>query len=86
MKYFEVVSGMPGGEVYHRDVVIAFSVDTATRRVAWWNEQIKAGVGPARGKWEGEKWLWGPQFFERDGDPALTRKWDGREEVPAQVI
>lgn len=73
--YFEIVSGRPGGEVYHREVYVAFSREDA--------EECEAVL--LKESEEHDNWLWGPHIYERDGDPTETKDWNGFELEAAPV-
>lgn len=74
---FEVVSGRPAGEVYHREVVVTATRKLAERVVSLWNRAI--GDDP--------NWLWGPHIRGLDeGRDHWPVVWDGHQEVPAQIV
>jgi len=75
--YYEIQSGKPAGELYHRDVQWAKTPELAEQCRQSMETYIEASgqIG---------NWLWGPHVYEREGDPAECLVWNGFEEVPAE--
>ena len=75
--FFEIVSGKPFGELYHRDVYVAFTEEDA--------RDCEAHILDHYEEWELENWAYGPHVYRRHGDPEETLTWNGHEEVSAPI-
>ena len=73
--YWEIVSGRPAGEVYHRAVYVAFSLEAA--------EDCRDHILDEYEEWQLNTWLWGPHINKHDGNPAAVTVWNGFREEPA---
>lgn len=80
VKYYEIRSGRPAGEVY--DHVVWVALDEAAKTAAEQDVQDNIESLP---EWRKENWLWGPHTHEREGKPSDALHWDGHNEVPAPV-
>ncbi len=62
---YEIQSGKPAGEIRHRAIFAARTIEEA--------EACKAAIVALSERWPGEResenWLWGPHIFERDYHP-----------------
>ena len=81
MKFYEVVSGRPYTEAYHRAVLVAFSREAAEEALSSMMQEIE--------DYERENWLWGPGINEYETDdpqaPLEVTTWDGYGIVPADA-
>lgn len=78
-----VCSGMPKGEIHHREKVVALTKEAATRALAEFEKSY-----PEPG-YEGE-WVWGPGIAEKNLKlEDITQEditiWNGHKEVPAPL-
>jgi len=76
-EYYEVVSGRPDGEAYHREVWVCLTRDDADAAIA----SIYDGMQDH----EKESWLWGPHLNGPFCEHPDSVVWDGHELVPAPI-
>ena len=77
MYHYEVVSGMPNGEAYHRECWIC-----KTKRDA---EDCTASIYDSMQEHERDSWLWGPHIYGPFRKKPSLKTWSGFEMVPAPV-